>query len=49
MPTDPNCPACREKRRHTDEEWKLHPGEGRQGEYNRPERPEMPITPEAAR
>jgi hypothetical protein len=31
MPHNPNCPACREKRFHTPEEWRLHAGEGRQG------------------
>ena len=31
MPYDPACPACREKRYHTEAEWKLHPGEGREG------------------
>ena len=32
MPLNPNCPACQEKRVHTDAEWTLHPGEGRSGQ-----------------
>jgi hypothetical protein len=31
MPYDPNCLACVDKRPHAESEWKLHPGEGRQG------------------
>jgi hypothetical protein len=31
MPFDPTCPACREQRQHTEDEWTLHPGEGRDG------------------
>jgi hypothetical protein len=34
MPYLETCPACVGKRPHTDEEYKLHPGEGREG-FNR--------------
>lgn len=30
MPSDPTCPACREKRIHTEEDWGFHPGRGQQ-------------------
>ena len=31
MPYDQDCPACRERRAHTEEDWLRHPGEGRGG------------------
>jgi hypothetical protein len=43
MPFNADCPACKEKRLHTDEEWKNHPqagqgskvGDGRKQEEKR--------------
>ncbi len=32
MPHNPNCPACQARRFHTPEEWRLHSGEGQQGQ-----------------
>jgi hypothetical protein len=40
------CPACRDKRPHTEEEWRLHPGEGREGKHDPPARPETKAKPE---
>ena len=43
MPKLPECPACSESRIHSDEEWKLHPGEGRTGmDWNIPLKPVEP-------
>lgn len=33
-----DCPACLEKRQHTEVEWKLHPGEGKTGRNRDEER-----------
>ena len=35
MPYNPDCPACREKRCHTAEEWRMHYGHGTQGNDRR--------------
>jgi hypothetical protein len=40
------CPACLAKRPHTDEEWRLHPGEGRQGVNDPPMPRETQARPE---
>jgi hypothetical protein len=39
MPYNPECPACREKRCHTAEEWRMHSGHERDIDrrYIRPE------------
>ena len=39
MPFNPDCPACREKRYHTAEEWQLHSSHGHDIDrrYIRPE------------
>jgi hypothetical protein len=44
MPCDPTCPACREKRQHTEEEIQLHPGHGQQGsDWNIPIKETGPV------
>jgi hypothetical protein len=42
------CPACVDGRAHTDDEWKNHPGEGREGVSRENGTPAEPTEPEHA-
>lgn len=47
------CPACRERRVHTEEDWKLHPfrghGVGADGKWTHPDLEAQAAAPKAAK